>query len=93
MDSSLDWPEGESDQPAEEPEAEDDKEEPLHEEPTAAEIVQAGVARGQLDVAKSSSSRTSYEIAASVTLVQITVLAPPPSQSITFDQCAARWLI
>jgi len=41
VDSSLDRPEGESDQPAEEPEEEDDEEEPLHEEPTAAEIMQA----------------------------------------------------
>jgi len=49
VDSRPDWLEGESNQPAEEPEAEDDEEEPLHEEPTAAEIVQAGVARGQLD--------------------------------------------
>ena len=50
MDSSLDRPEGESDQPAEKPEEEGDEEEPLHEEPTAAEIVQDGVAQGLLDV-------------------------------------------
>ena len=39
MESSLDQPEDE------------DEEEPVREEPTAAEIVQAGVAQGQLDVA------------------------------------------
>ena len=62
MDSSLDWPEGESNQPAEEPEAEDDEEEPLHEEPTAAQIVQAGVARGQLNVANVSTDQRELEI-------------------------------
>ena len=39
--------------PGEEPDKEEDEDEkePVREEPTAAEIVQAGVARGQLDVA------------------------------------------
>ena len=40
---------GFADQPVEEPE-EDDEEEPVYEEPTAAEVVEDGVARGQLDV-------------------------------------------
>ena len=48
VDSSLGQPEEE---PEEEPQKDDDEEEPAREEPTAAEIVQAGVARGQLDVA------------------------------------------
>ena len=37
------------DPPDDDPPAEDDNEEELEAEPTAAEIVQAGVARGQLD--------------------------------------------
>ena len=47
MESSLDLPEGASDQPEE---VDDDEEEPVDEDLTAAEIVEAGIAHGQLDV-------------------------------------------
>ena len=47
MESSLDLPEGVSDQPEK---VDDDEEEPVDEDLTAAEIVEAGIAHGQLDV-------------------------------------------
>ena len=47
MDSSLDLPEGASDQPEE---VDDDEEEPVDEDLTAAEIMEAEIAHSQLDV-------------------------------------------
>ena len=46
MESSLDLPEGASDRPEE---VDDDEEEPVDEDLTAAEIVEAGITHGQLD--------------------------------------------
>ena len=47
MESSIDLPEGESEKPEE---VDDDEEEPVDEDLTAAEIVKAAIANGQLDV-------------------------------------------
>ena len=47
MESSLDLPEGASETPEE---VDDDEEEPVDEDLTAAEIVKAAIANGQLDV-------------------------------------------
>jgi hypothetical protein len=83
----------------------EDEEEPVRDDPTAAEIVQAGITRGQLDVTIIPIDQRDLDVTEEQQLIQkfvrdgckcdlgpTAVLALLPSQLITSGPHLARWL-